>query len=129
MKFTLPSKSASDMLQTISSLRGTREYRLASIAVMGQFVIGTMFILWYWRFLPPQVPLWYSQPWGEERLTSPFFLFLPLLSAAFFYIINIITVSRHVQDHPIFARVLFLTSALVSFLSVIIVVRIVTLIS
>lgn len=129
MKFTFPSKSAGDMFRSVSFLRGTREYRLASKAVIGQLVIGTAFILWYWRYLPPEIPLWYSKPWGDERLASPFFLFLPLLTAVFFYMINIITVSRHANEHPIFARVLFLVSALVSITSAIIVIRIVTLIS
>ena len=34
-----------------------------------------------WRYLPPQLPLFYSRPWGEEQLTSPVeMLILPGLS-------------------------------------------------
>lgn len=34
-----------------------------------------------WRRLPPQLPLFYSRPWGEEQLTTPFgLLLLPTLS-------------------------------------------------
>lgn len=27
--------------------------------------------------LPPQIPLFYSRPWGEEQLTTPIFLLIP----------------------------------------------------
>lgn len=37
-------------------------------------------ILLAWRFLPPELPLFYSQPWGENQLATPFgLLLLPLL--------------------------------------------------
>jgi len=29
-----------------------------------------------WRFLPPQVPLFYSQPWGNSQLVNPVYLIL-----------------------------------------------------
>jgi hypothetical protein len=32
--------------------------------------------------LPPEIPLWYSRPWGEEQLASPNWLVMgPVLSA------------------------------------------------
>lgn len=37
-----------------------------------------------WNRLPPEVPLFYSQPWGERILTQPIFiLILPLIVLAF----------------------------------------------
>jgi hypothetical protein len=33
------------------------------------------------KHLPPQVPLFYSRPWGEEQLADTRFLWLPLLIA------------------------------------------------
>jgi hypothetical protein len=33
-------------------------------------------ILLFWKKLPPEVPLFYSRPWGKEQLASPWFLFL-----------------------------------------------------
>jgi len=38
-------------------------------------------ILFFWRKLPPEVPLFYSRPWGKEQLASPWLLFvLPVLT-------------------------------------------------
>ncbi|KKU56845.1 hypothetical protein A3H89_05455 [Candidatus Amesbacteria bacterium RIFCSPLOWO2_02_FULL_48_11] len=33
----------------------------------------------WWKEIPPEVPLWYSRPWGEEQLTSPKFLVWPII--------------------------------------------------
>ncbi len=117
------------LFQGIGSARTTWEYRWATNAVVSQFLIGSAVIAWYWRSLPPQVPLWYSKPWGDERLASPWFLFLPLVSAVVIYLVNLTAVVRFADNHPMFARVLLLTSILISILSGFMVIRIVTLIS
>jgi hypothetical protein len=44
----------------------------ASVAV----VLGISLVLW--KEMPPQIPLFYSMPWGEEQLAAPIWLFLPL---------------------------------------------------
>ena len=44
-------------------------------------------ILIFWRKLPPEVPLFYSQPWGKEQLASPWMLLiLPGLTLVVFLI-------------------------------------------
>lgn len=117
------------LFQDIGSTRTTWEYRWATNAVIFQFLVGSGVIAWYWKSLPPQVPLWYSKPWGDERLASPWFLFLPLVSSVVIYLVNLTAVVRFADNHPMFARVLLLTSMLISILSGFMVIRIVTLIS
>lgn len=130
MKFILPTtQTPEQFLQGIAPLRATWEYRLATIAVLAQLIIGGGAIVWFWRHLPPAIPLWYSRPWGEDRLASPWFLFVPLGASILIYGGNIVAVVRLASNHPMFARVLFLTSLLVSILSVVLVIRIVTLVS
>lgn len=29
--------------------------------------IGTL--LMFWQYLPPEIPLWYGRPWGQDMLT------------------------------------------------------------
>lgn len=129
MKFTFPkTPTPNEFLLGIGPLRETWEYRFASVTAVLQLLIGGGAIAWFWRQLPPAIPLWYSRPWGEDRLVSPWFLFLPLGVAIVVYAINIALVIRTSTDHPMFARVLFLASSLVSCLSAIAVVRIVTLV-
>ena len=40
-------------------------------------VVGTGLLAIYWRSLPPEVPLLYSRPWGQDQLVSPIFLIIP----------------------------------------------------
>lgn len=129
MKFTLPIQKADGLLAGLRYEDATWENRAAKIAVISQVVIGGIVLAWTWRLLPPKIPLWYSKPWGEERLVSPFFLLLPILTAFVVYLINHAMVAKSAHDHPMFARVLSLTSLLISVLSTIIIIRIVTLIS
>ncbi|MBI5018786.1 hypothetical protein HZB58_00755 [Candidatus Gottesmanbacteria bacterium] len=129
MKFTLPIQKADNLLAGLRYEGATWESRLAKIAVVTQAVSGGIVLAWNWRLLPPEIPLWYSKPWGEERLVSPFFLAIPILTAFAVYAVNHSMVTRTARDHPMFARVLSLSSLLISILSAIIVIRIVTLIS
>ena len=129
MKFTFPTPpEPSHFFLGMGTLRRTWEYRLAYVAVIAQIVIGGLAILLYWKHLPPAVPLWYSKPWGEDRLASPWLLLLPMGIAIIVYAANMAIVVKNSAEHPMFARVLFLTSVLISCLSAFLVIRIVTLV-
>lgn len=129
MKFTPPVSLPENLLQGIGATRSTWEYKGATASVWIQCILGSIALAWHWKNLPPQVPLWYSKPWGDERLASPWFLLLPFISAGVIYVINLAAVARFAGNHPMFVRVLLLTSLLISLLSGYIVVRIVTLVS
>lgn len=76
-----------------------------SLSLLGQFwqeKINSTFIRWIFFFifsqliilfftysnLPPQVPLYYSLPWGEARLASVINLFLFPLFSVLIFIVN-----------------------------------------
>ena len=128
MKITVARTPPSWLFPKLGDIRLSREYSLAKYAVIVQAIIGTLSIALFWKVLPPKVPLWYSKPWGEERLASPFFLILPLATAALIYFGNLILISRSATEHPMFARILLLSSVVVSMLALMIVLRVVLLI-
>lgn len=86
---------------------GTFTFTIASLAA-----IGIM-----WRQLPPHVPLWYSQPWGDEQLASPVFLFLLPASAVAWYLTNVLFAVYLAREYRVFAQLLFIASCAVSALS------------
>lgn len=130
MKFSLPKTGPrQQILRGIGPLRGTWEYRLATAGTVLLSLSGIIMIFIFWQRLPPAVPLWYSMPWGADRLASPWFLFLPVGISILIYLLNALMVIRIGINHPMFARVLFLTSLLVSALSFILVVRVLMLVS
>ncbi len=129
MKFPLSVKSPPWMNPVLGDIPHTREFRWAKRAVTIQAVAGQVVIALYWRVLPPQIPLWYSKPWGTDRLASPLLLLSPILSAAIVYAVNLYLISRFSREHMIFSRVLLLSSVVISVLSVMIVTRIVLLVT
>jgi hypothetical protein len=55
--------------------------RLSFITGFFFFLLGTLLLLLKFQSLPPQVPLFYSKPWGEERIPQKIWLWLiPFLS-------------------------------------------------
>lgn len=78
-----------------------------------------------WTRLPPLVPLWYSRPWGADQLTSPIFLFLLPLFTAGIHLINTMLAMYVTTEYLIFTQSLFLSSIIVSLLSVIAVLKII----
>jgi len=94
------------------------------ISLLFIVIMGGFFFIFH-RQLPPQVPLFYSRPWGERQLVSPLtLLFLPSLSLAVL-IINIL-ISRFLMAYPFLINALFWGGALFSFLSLIDLIKIIT---
>jgi len=94
------------------------------ISLLFIVIMGGFFSIFY-RQLPPQVPLFYSRPWGERQLVSPpTLLFLPSLSLAVL-IINIL-ISRFLMAYSFLIDVLFWCGTLFSFLSLINLIKIIT---
>jgi len=87
--------------------------KLIVITTLGSLII----LVLVWQKLPPVVPLWFSQPWGEERLAYPAWLFVLPFSGLAFYLVNLILATYLTRDYPIFTRILFLTSLLISTLA------------
>lgn len=86
-------------------------------------------ILLSWAKLPPQLPLWFSRPWGADRLSSPYWL-LVLPGAGIVWLgLTLIFNAFLTHDHPIFTRTLFLVTAIINFLSALAVINIINLIT
>jgi hypothetical protein len=82
-------------------------------------LLSISIIIWKWNSLPPLVPLLRSHPWGEDRLVSPFWLFLIPLSCLFWHTVNITIAFSLTREHRIFTQVLFLSSVILAILSAI----------
>lgn len=99
------------------------------VALVNKFVFVFFFLslvalVWRWRLLPPQVPLWYYKPWGVEQLTSPYWLFILPLASILVYFANILISVYFTPEYLVFIQTLSLTSLLVSFLSFVTLVKI-----
>lgn len=82
-------------------------------------------IIWQWNKLPPQVPLWYSRPWGDDQLAHPLWLLVFPISSLIWYVVNFFFVAKFVLPYRIFVQILYISSLTVTVLSFISLVKII----
>jgi hypothetical protein len=86
-------------------------------------------LIWKFTVLPPQVPLYYSLPWGEAQLASHSSLFLlPTISIVVLFIDNLFAVSFF-KNLSLLSRLSVITSLIISLFFTITLFKIVFLIS
>lgn len=92
-------------------------YRFAFYTTIVSALLETVGILLSWSSIPPSVPIWHSRPWGNDQLGHPAWLLVFPLGSILVFAINTRVATTVLSEHPVFIRILFLTSFLVSVLS------------
>ena len=102
------------------------------------FGIIVFFFLFIWflsffifRFpnLPPQVPLFYSRPWGEEQLAAPSFLGVLLAGVLLVAFFNFGMAGILLEEFPFLARIFVWSTVLISLLAGVAIFKTITLIT
>ncbi len=91
-------------------------------------VLTFAFILLSYTKLPPLLPIFNQFPWGNERLAATPGIFIPPIIAISYLIINIILSAVSYEKYPLLARIFAATSSLTTLLTLLFVIRTVTLI-
>lgn len=87
-------------------------FQLAGFFLLAQLIV----LIIFWQQLPPQVPLFYSRPWGQEQLVSPWGLStLPLASLAIILANLVIASFIPLEEKPL-GQLLIAMTAVFSFL-------------
>ncbi len=92
------------------------------------FVFAGILIFFYWR-LPPEIPLFYSRPWGGEQLASTFFLLALFALLLMMMVVNTVFSSVIFKKELLLTQIISWTSVIVGFLIVFTVLRIVLLVT
>lgn len=71
-------------------------------------------ILVSWGKLPPQIPIFYSKPWGNTILASPIFLWVLPAMAVFVCTVNFLIAVFFASENIFLLRVLFIFSLIVT---------------
>jgi len=90
---------------------------------------GVALLFVSWSILPPQVPLFYSQPWGEEQLALKNQLFLLPGLALFFLFFNLSFSLRLAQKEPFFSKILAASGLILVFILIFALAQIVKLVT
>ncbi|NCN59068.1 hypothetical protein COW99_01150 [Candidatus Roizmanbacteria bacterium CG22_combo_CG10-13_8_21_14_all_38_20] len=77
----------------------------SSYAFLAMLVISIISLAAYWSKIPPQVPLYYSLPWGEQQLASPVELTLLPTLATNIFLTNLLLVYALVPNEKLLVRI------------------------
>lgn len=83
----------------------------------------------FWRKLPPQVPLFYSRPWGGEQLVNPIGLLLLPAISLLITVVNLAAVSPIPGEEKLASQLLVVFATVFNFLCLITLFKIVTLVT
>lgn len=86
-------------------------------------------IIWYYKHLPPQIPLFFSRPWGSSWLAPvSAILILPLYSLLTILLNYFLAIYFH-QKKPLLSQILLVFSVFISLIAAIAVYKIITLVT
>lgn len=92
-------------------------------------LIQSMLILLVWSKLPPQLPIFFSRPWGENVLAPKLFLWsLPIITVLFFFV-NYFASLTLARGNLFLFRIIVVFSFIVSLLTLYDTLKIVTLLT
>lgn len=86
-------------------------------------ILSIGFIAFYYKSLPPYIPVFNQLPWGEARITPTFGIFIPIAIYFGVFITNIIFTSAVYMKNPLIARIVAATTLLIGILNFIFLVR------
>jgi hypothetical protein len=125
--------------ETNSSLKGIKDQfdlllknkQAINLIRLSFMMLGLSWILVgiFYKFLPPQIPLFFSQPWGESQLVDKrFLIFLPSVLTILFAVNHRLASMSIVRDE-LLSFIFLLAQLLMSFLSLTTIVRIIILLA
>jgi len=79
--------------------------------------------------LPPLLPIFNQFPWGKERLAATPGVFIPPLIVLFYFFLNLVLSALSYEKYPILGRIFAVTTTLISLLTLLFVIRTITLIT
>lgn len=93
------------------------------------FFITALLMLYLWRRLPPEIPLFYSLPWGEEQLASPWGLWGLLMGLLLLNLVNFILGSFFYRNYKYLSFLVWVATAVLTALGTLTIIKIILLIT
>lgn len=103
-------------------------YRLVRFNII-LIVVQIILIIWFFKDLPPEIPLYFSRPWGEAWLAQATFIILLPLFSLFIALINYFLALFYHQKKAFLSKLLVVFSFIISLFSTISIIQIFRLIS
>lgn len=93
------------------------------------FFFCNLIFVFSWNNLPPDIPLYYSLPWGEEQLAKPISLGLLIVGTTCLSIVNIFLAMILLNKHRFYSQTILVATPTIWLLTAIAIFKIITLIT
>jgi len=109
----------------------TRDKTIRLCLRLGLFllIVQLAILAFFWRKLPPQVPLFYSRSWGKEQLVSPIALLVLPAASLMITLANLATVSLMPGEERLASQLLVIFATVFNFLCLVTLFKIVILVT
>ena len=91
-------------------------------------IIQVGLIIFFYPKLPPQIPLFFSRPWGEQQLIQPILIIILPIFSLVFLIINSLIASMFLEKEKFLSQILAFGSVLFATFNTIALVKIFSLV-
>jgi hypothetical protein len=91
-------------------------------------ILTALFAILNYRKLPPLIPIFNQLPWGIDRLSNTWGIFIPILFSLLIFIFNFFAAGIVYNESPLLSRMLAITTFIATLLSLLFVFRTITLI-
>jgi len=95
----------------------------------GLLILAVVYLFFVGSVLPPEVPLFYSRPWGDGQLANPLLLWLLPFGTSLIIFFNFYLGSRLLTEFPFLTQILIWSNVLLALLSSVTVIKIANLIT
>lgn len=75
-------------------------------ALIGSNIIMIGALLLRFNHLPPQIPLYFSKPWGEDQLVDNWMIFLFPVLLDILYFVNVSLVKRYFKENELVKKMI-----------------------
>lgn len=118
------------MRKFFSDIKKDRIILGVSLLSLLVLIVTLFFILLYYKNIPPFIPIFNQLPWGNERLTQNYGIFIPIALYVFVFVFNIIFSSfLYNKNSPLLARIIASVNLLLSVMNFIFIFKTILLIS
>ena len=80
-------------------------------------LLTLIYIVFFYRNLPPVLPIFNQLPWGDQRLGKTYDIFIPDLIVSIIFFINFILSGVTYKNNPLISRMLAVTCFLITLLT------------
>lgn len=75
-------------------------------ALIGSNIVMIGVLLLRFNHLPPQIPLYFSKPWGEDQLVDNWMIFLLPVLLDILYFANVSLVKRYFKENELVKKII-----------------------